>query len=69
VLSEKGERDLVVLRHEVIARWADGNREFRGINLVSYGDRNEDGYSAMSKTVGYPAAIATKMILDGKGNI
>lgn len=29
-----------------------------------YGDIN--GHSAMAKTVGYPAAIAAKMILDGK---
>lgn len=32
--------------------------------MVVYGDVN--GYSAMAKTVGYPTAIATKMILDGE---
>lgn len=63
---EKGERDLVILRLEVIARWPDGKREFRGINLVSHGDETDDGYSAMSRAVGYPAAIATKMIIDGQ---
>ena len=36
----------------------------RGVNFVVYGDI--DGHSAMAKTVGYPAAIAAKMILDGK---
>jgi alpha-aminoadipic semialdehyde synthase len=61
---EKGERDLVILRHEITALWPDGKRELRDINLVTYGDAG--GYSAMSKTVGYPAAIAAKMILDGE---
>ncbi|XP_076056603.1 lysine ketoglutarate reductase/saccharopine dehydrogenase isoform X2 [Oratosquilla oratoria] len=67
----KGERDLIVLRHEVEIAWQDGGRELRGINMVSYGDTG--GYSAMAKTVGYPAAIATKMVLDneiqGKGMV
>lgn len=61
---EPHERDLVILRHDVGIRWPDNRREIRGINLVVYGDVN--GYSAMAKTVGYPTAIATKMILDGE---
>ncbi|XP_066977946.1 alpha-aminoadipic semialdehyde synthase, mitochondrial [Macrobrachium rosenbergii] len=59
-----GERDMIVLRHEIGITWPDGNKELRGINLVCYGD--SDGYSAMAKTVGYPAAVATKMVLDGE---
>lgn len=35
--------------------------------MVAYGDPN--GYSAMAKTVGYTAAIAAKMILQGKQNL
>ncbi|XP_071549344.1 alpha-aminoadipic semialdehyde synthase, mitochondrial isoform X2 [Panulirus ornatus] len=61
---EPGERDLVVLRHEIGITWPDGRQEMKGINLVSYGE--SQGYSAMAKTVGYPAAIATKMVLDGE---
>jgi hypothetical protein len=61
---ENGERDLVVLRHEVAILWPDGKRELRGINLVEYGEI--DGHSAMAKAVGFPAAIASKMILDGE---
>nr|XP_053652789.1 alpha-aminoadipic semialdehyde synthase, mitochondrial-like [Cherax quadricarinatus] len=59
-----GERDLVVLRHEIGITWPDGRQELKGINLVSYGEAN--GYSAMAKTVGYPAAITTRMVLDGE---
>lgn len=61
---ERNERDLVILRHEVGIRWPDGRREERGINFVVYGQ--PQGHSAMAMTVGKPAAIATKMILDGE---
>ena len=46
---------------QILVRWPDGRREERGINLVTYGDET---YSAMAKCVGYPAAIAAKMVLD-----
>lgn len=58
------ERDLVILRHDVGVVWPDNRKEIKGINLVVYGDLH--GHSAMAKTVGFPAAIATKMILDGE---
>lgn len=54
----------MILRHEIGIAWPDNRKEIRGVNLVVYGDTN--GHSAMAKTVGYPAAIGTKMILDGK---
>lgn len=60
----KDERDLVILRHEIGIAWPDNRKEIRGVNLVVYGELN--GHSAMAKTVGLPAAIATKMILDGE---
>lgn len=60
----KDERDLIILRHTLGIAWPDNKKEIRGINLVVYGDAT---YSAMAKTVGYPAAIAAKMILDGTG--
>ncbi|XP_043271750.1 alpha-aminoadipic semialdehyde synthase, mitochondrial isoform X2 [Venturia canescens] len=58
------ERDLIILRHEVGILWPDDRQEEKGINFVLYGDTN--GHSAMSRTVGYPAAMGTKMILDGE---
>uniref|UniRef100_A0A1Q3EWG7 Alpha-aminoadipic semialdehyde synthase, mitochondrial n=1 Tax=Culex tarsalis TaxID=7177 RepID=A0A1Q3EWG7_CULTA len=61
------ERDLIVLRHDVGIRWSDGRREERGINFVTYGQPAiHGGHSAMAVTVGFPAAIAAKMILDGE---
>ncbi|XP_076163729.1 lysine ketoglutarate reductase/saccharopine dehydrogenase [Ptiloglossa arizonensis] len=61
---EPTERDLVILRHDIVILWPDNRRESRGINLVLYGDAK--GHSAMARTVGYPTAIAVKMILDGE---
>ncbi|XP_015600808.2 alpha-aminoadipic semialdehyde synthase, mitochondrial [Cephus cinctus] len=61
---EKNERDLIILRHDIGILWPDNRREDRGINLVVYGDPK--GHSAMARAVGYPAAIAVKMVLDGE---
>ena len=33
----KGERDMILMRHEVTVVWPDGRRELKGINLVSFG--------------------------------
>uniref|UniRef100_A0A8C8SIC3 Alpha-aminoadipic semialdehyde synthase, mitochondrial n=1 Tax=Pelusios castaneus TaxID=367368 RepID=A0A8C8SIC3_9SAUR len=59
-----GERDMIVMRNEIGMRHPSGHLETKFINLVVYGD--DKGYSAMAKTVGYPTAIAAKMVLDGE---
>jgi len=64
LVYEKNERDMILMRHEITVRWPDGRRELKGINMIEYGDPK--GYTAMAKTVGYPCAIATKMVLDGE---
>uniref|UniRef100_A0A671V1V5 Aminoadipate-semialdehyde synthase n=1 Tax=Sparus aurata TaxID=8175 RepID=A0A671V1V5_SPAAU len=60
----KGERDMIILRNDVGLRHPTGELETKHISLVVYGDPN--GFSAMAKTVGYPAAIAARMVLDGE---
>jgi len=55
---------MIVMRNEIGLRHPSGHLEDKFIDLVVYGDNN--GYSAMAKTVGYPTAIAAKMVLDGK---
>uniref|UniRef100_A0A8C1JHI3 Aminoadipate-semialdehyde synthase n=1 Tax=Cyprinus carpio TaxID=7962 RepID=A0A8C1JHI3_CYPCA len=57
-----GERDMIVMRNDVGIRHPTGELETKHISLVVYGD--PDGYSAMAKTVGYPAAIAARMVLN-----
>ncbi|XP_075599237.1 alpha-aminoadipic semialdehyde synthase, mitochondrial isoform X3 [Balearica regulorum gibbericeps] len=59
-----GERDMIVMRNEIGLRHPSGHLESKFIDLVVYGDNK--GYSAMAKTVGYPTAIAAKMVLDGE---
>ncbi len=58
-----GERDMIVLHHEFDAVYPD-KREKMTSTLVDYGI--PDGDSSMSRTVSLPAAIATRMILEGK---
>ncbi|XP_055338046.1 alpha-aminoadipic semialdehyde synthase, mitochondrial-like isoform X2 [Paramacrobiotus metropolitanus] len=58
----KNERDMVILRHDIGILWPNNSKEMREITLVVYGEQN--GYTAMAKTVGFPAAIGTKMLLD-----
>jgi alpha-aminoadipic semialdehyde synthase len=59
-----GERDLIVMRHDVGVKWSDNSEESHHIDLVVYGDANK--YSAMAATVGFPTGIAAKMVLDGE---
>ncbi|KAG8196322.1 hypothetical protein JTE90_013807 [Oedothorax gibbosus] len=61
---QKDERDVIILRHNIGIQWPDNKNEMRHIDFVVYGDQG--GYSAMAKTVGYPAAIATKMVLENE---
>lgn len=62
---ENNETDMVVLQHKfVIADRSNSEvKEYLTSTLKVIGDAK--GYSAMSKTVGYPAAIASQLILDG----
>lgn len=61
---EEGERDMIVLQHQFIASYPDGNKEKITSTLIDYGIPNGD--SSMARTVGLPAAIATRLILEGK---
>jgi len=87
-----GERDLVVMRHNIGILWPDGKKEVKAIDMVVYGHNQSvqgeadaagltdgakkgggggtaatpGGFSAMAKTVGFPAGIAAKMILEGE---
>ena len=60
----EGEVDLLVQHHEFLAAWPDGKQEKITSTMVDTGIPNGD--SSMARTVSLPAAIATKMILQGK---
>ena len=56
------ERDLVIMRHTFSVLWPGNNKEQRTSTLISYGDNQ---WSAMARTVGIPAAIGAKLLLEG----
>ncbi|KAF9185827.1 hypothetical protein BGZ51_002428 [Haplosporangium sp. Z 767] len=58
------ERDMVILHHEFGVELKDGTEQTRTSTLVSYG--TFETYTAMAKTVGLPAAMATEMLLKGE---
>jgi saccharopine dehydrogenase-like NADP-dependent oxidoreductase len=60
----KQDRDMIVMHHEFIAAFPDGHRELITSTLVDYGIIGGD--SAVARTVSIPAAIAVRLILEGK---
>ncbi len=58
-----GERDLLILRHEFEAKYSDYKTAITSI-MVDFGIPN--GATSMARTVGLPAAIGVRMILEGK---
>lgn len=59
-----GERDMIVLQHEFFASYPKAGKEKIVSTLIDYGIPGGD--SSMSRTVGLPPAIGTKLILEGK---
>ncbi len=59
---EEGERDMLVMHHEFVAEYPD-RKEAITSTMLDFGIPNGD--TSMSRTVGLPAAIATRMILEG----
>jgi saccharopine dehydrogenase (NADP+, L-glutamate forming) len=64
---EEGERDMIILQHEFIASYPKGKKERITSTLIDFGIPNGD--SSMARTVGLPAAIGTRLILEGKINL
>jgi saccharopine dehydrogenase (NADP+, L-glutamate forming)/spermidine synthase len=60
----EGERDMIILQHEFIASYPKAGKERIISTLIDFGIPHGD--SSMARTVGLPAAIGTKMILEGK---
>jgi saccharopine dehydrogenase (NADP+, L-glutamate forming)/spermidine synthase len=59
-----GERDMIVLQHEFFASYPKAGQEKIVSTLIDFGIPGGD--SSMARTVGLPAAIGTKLILEGK---
>ncbi len=66
LIFKQGEKDMAFLLHKFAVSFPDGRKENRMSKLKIIGDGEGKGYSAMAKSVGTPAAIATKLLLEGK---
>jgi saccharopine dehydrogenase (NADP+, L-glutamate forming)/spermidine synthase len=63
---DKSERDMVIMHHEFVAE-LPSKKEYITSTLADYGVPGGD--SAIARTVGFPAAIAVKMILHEQINL
>jgi saccharopine dehydrogenase (NADP+, L-glutamate forming) len=61
---EEGERDMIILQHQFIASFRENKKEKITSTLIDFGIPHDD--TSMARTVGLPAAISTKLILEGK---
>ncbi len=61
---KEGERDMIILQHTFIAAYKDGKKEKITSTLIDFGIPHGD--TSMARTVGLPAAISTRLILEGK---
>jgi saccharopine dehydrogenase-like NADP-dependent oxidoreductase len=64
-----GSRDMVILQHDIIADFGGNNKRERTVStLVDFGNPDTK-ITAIAKTVGAPAAIAAKLILNNEINL
>ena len=61
---EEGERDMIILQHQFIASYPGDKKEKITSTLIDFGIPHGD--TSMARTVGLPAAISTRLILEGK---
>jgi len=59
-----GERDMLVLQHTFIAEYPGGGRQRIRSTMVDFGIPGGD--SSMNRTVGLPAAVGARFILEGR---
>jgi saccharopine dehydrogenase-like NADP-dependent oxidoreductase len=58
-----GERDLLILQHQFVAEFPDHKEKITS-TMIDFGIPNGD--SSMNRTVGLPAAVGVRLILEGK---
>jgi len=62
MMYAEGEKDMIVMHHEFVADYGSGQERITS-TLVDYGIPGGD--SSMARTVSLPAAIATRLVLQG----
>ena len=61
---QSGDRDLVIIKHELDVEYDDRPAEHIGSTMVHHGDPN--GFTAMARSVGAPVVIVAKLLLTGQ---
>lgn len=62
LVYNKGERDMIIMRHEFIAEYED-RREKLSSTLIDFGIKNGD--TSMSRTVSLPVSICVRLVAEG----
>jgi saccharopine dehydrogenase-like NADP-dependent oxidoreductase len=57
-------RDMVVLQHKLVAEYENNRKEQIISTMINYGEKA--GFSSMAKSVGLPAAIVAKLLMQQK---
>ncbi len=60
----EGERDMLVMRHDFVAAYPDGSKQTITSTMLDFGVPGGD--SSMARTVSLPAAIAARLVLEGR---
>ena len=63
MMLREGGRDMVIMLHSFLVEKADGTKEVVKSRLLDFATKED---TSIARTVALPAAIATKMILEGK---
>ena len=63
MVYQPGERDMLIMQHEFVAEYAD-HKEAITATMIDYGIPHSD--TSMARTVGLPAAVAVRLILQGE---
>ncbi|MBU1014173.1 MAG: saccharopine dehydrogenase NADP-binding domain-containing protein [Bacteroidetes bacterium] len=66
MMIQEDERDMVVMQHTFVAKYADGKREVIKSRMLDFGTLKTD--TSIARTVALPAACGVEMILEGKIN-
>ena len=61
---EPSERDLIILKDEIISSYPDGKRERHTSTLIDFGFPSGD--SSIARTTGLPPAIVARLFLEGR---
>ncbi len=64
MMIKEDERDMVVMQHTFVAKYADGKKEVIKSRMLDFGTLKTD--TSIARTVALPAACGVEMLLEGK---